>query len=155
MNFWHVGLWHNLQILNFNQYKTCVTSIFIRQIIYWFKSRGLFFNIVSKDKSFHWEQVNDKYGTDGRKKPICNKLMGETPFETLSMRISPNWTKWGKHSQIEHACGIFSPIWENKSYKIFFSQGIFHGTADRGENPTEIPWGFMFYTLLTSLFCMF
>jgi hypothetical protein len=26
-----------------------------------------------------------------------------------SWRISP---KWGKHSQIEHACGIFSPILE-------------------------------------------
>jgi hypothetical protein len=55
-------------------------------------------------------QVKDKYGTDGRKKKtICNKLMGETPFETVSGRISPSWTK---HSQIEHACGIFSPIWE-------------------------------------------
>jgi hypothetical protein len=38
--------------------------------------------------------------------------MGETPFETVSGRISPKWTKWGKHSQIENACGIFSPKWE-------------------------------------------
>jgi hypothetical protein len=43
--------------------------------------------------------VKDKYGTDGReknpreKKTICNKLMGETPFETVSGRISPKWTK--------------------------------------------------------------
>jgi hypothetical protein len=48
-------------------------------------------------------------GQMGEKKTICNKLMGETPFETVSGRISP---KWGKHSQIEHACGIFSPMWE-------------------------------------------
>jgi hypothetical protein len=38
--------------------------------------------------------------------------LGETPFETVSGRISPRWAKWGKHSQIEHGCGIFSTILE-------------------------------------------
>jgi hypothetical protein len=33
--------------------------------------------------------------------------LGETPVETVSGRISP---KWGKHSQIENACGIFSSV---------------------------------------------
>jgi hypothetical protein len=48
-------------------------------------------------------------GQIGEKKNICNKLVGETPFETVSGNISP---EWGKHSQIERACGIFPPIWE-------------------------------------------
>jgi hypothetical protein len=61
----------------------------------------------------------------------------------MSGRISPKWTKWGKHSQIENACGIFSPYGKNNPIGLF-SRGIFHGTANRSENPTKIPWGFMF-----------
>jgi hypothetical protein len=52
--------------------------------------------------------------TDGRREKqrnMCYKLMAETQFETVNWRISPKWTKWGKHFQIEHACEIHSPIW--------------------------------------------
>jgi hypothetical protein len=66
--------------------------------------------------------------------------------ETVSGRISPKWTKWGKHSQIEHACGIFfSPYRKSNHIGFFFSRGIFHGTANRSENPTKIPWGFFLF----------
>jgi hypothetical protein len=30
--------------------------------------------------------------------------------QTVSGKISQKWTKWGKHSQIENACGIFLPM---------------------------------------------
>jgi hypothetical protein len=44
------------------------------------------------------------------KNPTGEKIsFGETPFETVSRRISP---KWGKHSQIENAYGIFFSLWE-------------------------------------------
>jgi hypothetical protein len=39
--------------------------------------------------------------------------------QTVSGKISPKWTKWGKHSQNEHAYGIFSPIWENNPIGFF------------------------------------
>jgi hypothetical protein len=37
----------------------------------------------------------------------------------------------------------FSPYGKNNPIG-FFSRGIFHGTPNGSENPTEIPWGFMF-----------
>jgi hypothetical protein len=30
--------------------------------------------------------------------------------QTVSGKISPKWTKWEKHSQIENACGVFLPM---------------------------------------------
>jgi hypothetical protein len=43
-------------------------------------------------------KLKTNMGQMGEKKPICNTLMGETPFEAVSGRISPKWTRWGKHS---------------------------------------------------------
>ena len=110
VNFWHVRLWHNLHILNFNQWihKTNVCHICIHSFVRLFIDSGPEDNVTIQET----KEIIAKYGTGGRKNPICNKLMGETPFGTLRGRMSPIWTKWRKQSQIEHACGIFSPIWE-------------------------------------------
>jgi hypothetical protein len=37
----------------------------------------------------------------------------------------------------------FFPYGKNNTIE-FFSRGIFHETANGSENPTKIPWGFMF-----------
>jgi hypothetical protein len=65
------------------------------------------------------------------------------PNSGSSKKINKISPKWGKHSQIENACGIIFPYGENNPIG-FFSRGIFHGTANRSKNPTKIPWGFMF-----------
>jgi hypothetical protein len=75
-------------------------------------------------------KLKTNMGQMGEKKrrPICNKIMGETTFETVSGKMSPKWTKWGKHSKFEHARGIFSPIIKNNPIG-FFS----HGTWNMGQ----------------------
>jgi hypothetical protein len=54
--------------------------------------------------------------------------MGETPFEIVSGRISP---KWGKHSQIEHACGIFSNILYSYPFLNMFNPYLFSSPSPK------------------------
>jgi hypothetical protein len=58
-------------------------------------------------------------GPFGRNFPT--HCLGETPFETVSGKISRKWIKCGKHSQIELACGIFSSIWEKYPIEFFLA----------------------------------
>jgi hypothetical protein len=51
--------------------------------------------------------------------PINNTCFKWGFSETVSGKISPKWTKWGKHPQIKHACGIFSPYGKNNPIGFF------------------------------------
>jgi hypothetical protein len=59
----------------------------------------------------------------------------------VSGRISP---KWGKHSQIENPCGIFSPYGKNNPIGFFPLVGFFMGKLIGLKTPPKKPWVFMF-----------
>jgi hypothetical protein len=70
----------------------------------------------------------------------------------FQMGFLPN-SQWENFSQMNQMGETFPNrkcLWDfflpmGKNNRIgFFSRGIFHGTANRSENPAEIPWGFMF-----------
>jgi hypothetical protein len=56
----------------------------------------------------------------------------------------PNGPNGGNIPKSNMLVGYFLPYGKNNPIGFFFSHGIFHGTADRSENPTGIPGGFMF-----------
>jgi hypothetical protein len=68
-----------------------------------------YFSIGRKNPTriFDWGMFNP-FGPFGRNSPTHCFKWGFS--QTVSGKISSKWTKWGKHSQIENACGNFLPM---------------------------------------------